>query len=207
MKVRTERHHNLARHIIAIVCVTAFALMITLQPTYAQHWARPNVPVDLEPPAGHDVFLRGHAIGTQNYMCLPSGAGFAWTLVGPQATLFADNGRQSMTHFLSINPIDNLPRATWQHSRDTSSAWAKLSAASSDPAFVAPGAIPWFKLEVVGTQDGPTGGDRLSETTFIQRINTVGGMAPSTGCAVSTDIGKRTFVYYEADYIFYKQQQ
>src|SRR5687768_16178587 len=106
--------------------------MIALQPTYAQHWSQPNVPVDLEPPAGHDVFLRGHAIGTQNYMCLPSGTAFAWTLVGPQATLFADNGRQSMTHFLSINPIDNLPRAAWQHSRDTSAAWAKLSAASSD---------------------------------------------------------------------------
>ena len=75
---------------------------------------------------------------------------------------------------------------------------------SSDPAFVAPGAIPWLLLQVVGAQDGPTGGDKLSETTFIQRLNTSGGIAPSTGCAMATDVGKRAFVPYTADYFFYK---
>jgi Protein of unknown function (DUF3455) len=57
---------------------------------------------------------------------------------------------------------------------------------------------------VVGTQDGPTDGDKLSETTFIHRVNTSGGIAPATGCALSADIGKRAFVPYEADYFFYK---
>lgn len=45
-----------------------------------------------------------------------------------------------------------------------------------------PSAIPWLLLEVVGEQDGPTGGHKLTETTFIQRLNTSGGVAPSTGC-------------------------
>jgi Protein of unknown function (DUF3455) len=57
---------------------------------------------------------------------------------------------------------------------------------------------------VVGAQDGPTGGDKLSETTFIQRLNTSGGVAPSTGCTQSTDVGQMALVPYTADYFFYK---
>ena len=49
-------------------------------------------------------FFVAHAVGTQNYMFLPSGASFAWTLVGPPATLFNDRGEQVATHFLSPNP-------------------------------------------------------------------------------------------------------
>jgi hypothetical protein len=77
-------------------------------------------------------------------------------------------------------------------------------ASSSDPAFVASGAIPWLLLQVVGAQPGPTGGDRLTETTFIQRVHTSGGVAPSTGCVEVTDVGQRAFVPYTADYFFYE---
>jgi hypothetical protein len=100
-----------------------------------------------------------------------------------------------------------MPRATWQHSRDTSAVWAMASETSSDPAFVESNAIPWLLLDVVGDQDGPTGGDKLSETTFIHRLNTSGGVAPSTGCTQSTDVGKRAFVPYTADYFFYKDSK
>ena len=57
---------------------------------------------------------------------------------------------------------------------------------------------------MVGAQDGPTGGDKLTPTTYIQRVNTSGGTAPATGCTLSTDIGKRVFVPYTADYFFYR---
>ena len=51
----------------------------------------------------------------------------------------------------------------------------------------------------------PTGGDELSETTYIQRLNTVGGVAPpSTSCAASGDVGTMALVPYSADYFFYK---
>jgi hypothetical protein len=59
-------------------------------------------------------------------------------------------------------------------------------------------------LEVVGAQDGPTGGDSLSETTFIQRLNTAGGVTPATGCTRSADVGKKALVHYTTDYHFYK---
>ena len=50
------------------------------------------------------------------------------------------------------------------------------------------------------------GGDTLTATTFIQRVNTSGGIAPSTGCTSSTDVGKQAFVPYTADYVFYTDQ-
>ena len=102
---------------------------------------------------------------------------------------------------------DGTIRATWQDSRDTSTVWAVAIAASSDPAFVAPGAIPWLLLPVVGAKDGPTGGHRLTATTFIQRLNTSGGIAPSDGCTESPDVGKKALVPYTADYFFYKSAE
>jgi hypothetical protein len=175
------------------------------QPAHADEVTPPHVPRSIRTPAGNTAFLVGHAVGTQNYICLPSGADFAWTLFTPQATLFNDDEKQVITHFLSPNPDeDDTPRATWQHSQDTSTVWAMAIASSSSPGFVESGAIPWLLLKVVGAQDGPTGGDTLSATTFIQRLNTSGGVAPSTGCATDSDIGKKALVPYEADYFFYE---
>jgi len=201
--------HQITRRILLIACATALAVACTvaLPPAHADHVTPPPMPSNIQVPAGHEAFLKGHAVGTQNYICLPSGAGFAWTFFGPQATLFNDGDEQIITHFLSPNPFESgMPRATWQHSLDTSTVWAMAVASSSNTAFVAPGAIPWLRLEVVGAQDGPTG-DQLSATTFIQRLNTSGGIAPSTGCALSTDVGKKALVPYEAYYFFYRDAE
>jgi hypothetical protein len=196
-------HHLL---LIAFVAVLAVAFTISpLRPAYAGDIVPPPVPPGLQVPAGNQAFLEGHAVGTQNYICLPAGSNVAWTLFGPQATLFNDRDRQIITHFLSPNPDESgTARATWQHSWDTSSVWAMAIASSSDPDFVESGAIPWLLLQVVGTEAGPTDGARLTRTTFIQRLNTSGGIAPSTGCAQATDVGQRAFVPYTADYLFYK---
>jgi len=165
----------------------------------------PQVPANLEVPAGRKAFLIAAAEGTQNYICLPSATGAAWTFFGPQATLFDDEGGQILTHFLSPNPAESgTLRATWQHSRDTSTVWAAAIANSSDPNFVAPGAIPWLLLQVVGSEYGPGSGDKMIPTAFIQRVNTAGGVAPAAGCSVSADIGKKAMVPYTTDYVFYR---
>jgi len=62
----------------------------------------------------------------------------------------------------------------------------------------------WLRVTVVGSENGPTGGDALSKTTFIQRVNTSGGVAPSTGCRSPAGLGNLAFVPYTADYFFYK---
>jgi hypothetical protein len=164
----------------------------------------PPVPDDITVPGGNKVFLVGHAVGTQNYVCLPSGQDFKYMLFTPQATLYSDDGGQLITHYFSPNVFegDNI-RATWQDSRDTSAVWARATNSSSDPNFVAPGAIAWVLLQRVGSQDGPDGGDTLTGTTFVQRLNTSGGVAPSTGCTTSNDVGHQAFVPYTADYFFY----
>ena len=209
MKHSHAQAHQTTRRILLLGCVAAFAgaLMAGIQqPAHANRdLVSPPVPPNLEASAGNKLFLVGHATGTQQYICLPSGSSFAWTLFGPQATLFKDNTKQIIAHFLSPNPSESgTPRATWQHSNDTSAVWAMAIASSSDPNFVAPDAIPWLLLEVVGDQHGPTGGARLTRTAFIQRLNTSEGSAPLSGCAASTDIGKRALVPYTADYFFYK---
>jgi hypothetical protein len=192
--------------IAALILALAVAFAVVRpQPVQADDLTPPAVPANIQVPEGNSVFLVGHARGTQNYICMPSGKRYAWTFVGPQATLFDDSQEQITTHFLSPNPVEGgTARATWQHSQDTSSVWAAAIASSTDPDFVAQGAIPWLLLRIVGSQNGPNGGDRLSATTFIQRVNTTGGVAPSTGCNNANDVGQRAFMDYTADYYFFR---
>ena len=182
------------------------------------HFAPPPAPDNIKVLEGNKVFLVGHGKGTQNYVCKSSGSGFKYVLFTPEATLFGDNDRQIITHYSSPNPFepntdstviaDHLVRVTWQDSRDASTVWAFATpdTTSTDATFVALGAVPWVKLTVVGAQDGPTGGRTLSATTFIQRVNTTGGIAPSTGCASAGDVGNEAFVPYTADYFFYEKE-
>jgi hypothetical protein len=169
----------------------------------------PSVPPGLEAPAGHAPYLMGRALGTQNYVCAraeTSPTGVAWTLFGPQATVFDMRNRQIMTHFLSQNPVETgVPRATWHHSHDSSTVWAVRVEGSSDPAWVEPDAVPWLLLKVVGTQRGPRGGRRLAGTTYIQRIDTAGGPAPQDGCTSEADLAKTVLVPYSAHYVFYRE--
>ena len=185
----------------------------------------PPVPSNLQVEPGNRVYLEGHATGTQNYICMPCpnaitpaakcpASGFAWAFIGPQATLFDvidGDDQQIITHFNSSNPVEGgKERPTWQDSHDTSVVWANNTSppaeSSTDPQFVAAGAIPWLKLPMAGTQVGPTGGARLTKTTFVQRLNTHGGVAPDAStCASPADAGKKALKPYSADYFFYKK--
>ena len=70
--------------------------------------------------------------------------------------------------------------------------------------FVTPGAIPWLLVETKGVEPGPSGGGKLTRTTFIQRVDTVGGAAPADQCRSTADLGRTAFVPYESDYVFYR---
>jgi hypothetical protein len=195
----------------------AFGLVTWAQ---AQKATPPVTPAIITPPAGNSAFLVGHAVGTQGYVCLPAGAGASWTVNGsrPEATLFAgDLGHdvQIITHFLSpdTNPNEFAPKplpfgnATWQSSSDSSKVWAQplhASPAGSDASCPNAGAITCLLLQSVGSEPGPTGGQIMTRTTFIQRLNTKGGSAPATGCSVGNDVGKQALVPYTADYYFFR---
>ena len=206
MKNCNALENRTARRIPLIACATALAVAtVAAPPAHADRVTPPDMPNDIQVPAGNKAFLVGHAVGTQNYICLPSGAGFKFVLFTPEATLFADNERQVITHFFSPN-LSPIPpeilgtiRATWQHSRDSSIVWGgqAIAAPVAD-------AIPLLLLPAAGVQDGPTGGHTLTATTFIQRLNTAGGLAPAAGCSQLANVGAKAFVPYTADYFFYK---
>jgi hypothetical protein len=174
----------------------------------------------LTPDVGNSEFLAGHGVGTQGYVCLPSGAGASWTVnnARPEATLFTNffgASIQIITHFQS--PVENPngvgpnpPRfgdATWQSSFDSSRVWAQKTKnvpAGTDASCPNTGAIDCLLLQTIGSAQGPTGGKALTGTTFIQRLNTRGGSAPATGCSTLADVGKQALVGYSADYHFFR---
>jgi len=139
----------------------------------------------------------------------------------PEATLFIKifgEPVQIITHFLSpvVNPNligPNPPRfgdVTWQSSFDSSRVWAQKKnsiTAGTEASCPNGGAIDCLLLQVIGADEGPTGGRSLTKTTFIQRLNTKGGSAPAnpaTGCLASTDVGHQILVPYSADYFFFR---
>lgn len=143
----------------------------------------PTVPTVLQPPKGHKPFKLGHATGVQIYSC----NGGAWTLTGPRADLTNDNGKQKWIHFAG---------PTWQH-KDGSTVVGLTPPAGSVTVHAT--AIPWLLLAARSTADGPFG-DTMVPTTYIQRVNTTGGLAPALPCAAGTV----QEVPYTADYFFWK---
>jgi len=176
----------------------------------------PPTPTDIAVPAGNSAYLVGHAFGSQGYTCLPTSTGAAvWNPTArPEATLFADffgHLVQIITHFQSINenpkpgvtpPLSG--NATWQGSLDSSRVWmvkVKGIDAGSDPASCPnSGSIQCLLLQSVGNKKGATGGNLLADTTFIQRLNTSGGVVPTSVCTV----GQTQLVPYTADYFFFR---
>lgn len=176
----------------------------------------PSVPDTIAVQAGNSPFLVGHAFGSQGYTCLPtSTGGTAWSPTArPEATLFTDlfgQQFQIITHFQSINvnpkPGVTVPlsgNATWQSSFDSSRVWAVkvngIDPSSEIEGCSHTGSIQCLLLQSVGNKKGPTGGNLLANTTFIQRLNTNGGAVPTSACSA----GQTQLVPYTADYFFFR---
>ena len=144
--------------------------------------APPPVPQDIAVPAGNVLSGMGHAEGFQIYTCQAA----VWTLQQPMAILTQGGHKPFALHYGG---------PTWM-ARDGSAVTG--ARAGSAPAPTA-GAIPWLLLST-SPANGSTDGT-LSGTTFIQRLNTTGGTAPSSGCDAE---GATAPVFYTADYYFYR---
>jgi hypothetical protein len=217
----TKARARVWNSVVAALVLTC--LFGTANQATAQNITPPITPTTITP-QGATAFLLGRAlVGTQGYVCLPTSPGAStasWTVNGarPEATLFTSilgNDIQIITHFLSPNTKPNkfapnpLPfgNATWQSSYDSSKVWAQAVhaiPAGTDPSCPNSGSIACLLLQVIGADQGPTGGKFLTQTSFIQRLNTKGGSAPAEGCTVATDVGRQALVPYTADYWFFK---
>jgi hypothetical protein len=218
---------QLAPNIVRIRTLFAAAIVIgyafgAITHASAQTVTPPTTPTQITPEAGNSAFLVGHAVGSQGYTCLPTNTGgTSWTVnpPRPEATLFTDLFGQPLeiiTHFASINENPNQNganppsvsgNATWQSSFDSSRVWAKatgsIPAGTDQASCPNNGAIPCLLLQSIGNKKGPAGGRLLANVTFVQRLNTNGGAAPTSACTV----GQTQLVPYTADYYFYHLDQ
>jgi hypothetical protein len=140
----------------------------------------PEVPADIAVPEGNRVLFHGFGRGVQIY----TWDGSSWGAAVPEATLFDEHGKVNATHFAG---------PTWQ-----SLSGSKVVGAVVPPRVtVDSNAIPWLLLKAVSTE-GP---GVFDHTSFIHRLNTTGGNAPSTNGAF---VGQVARIPYTADYFFYQ---
>jgi hypothetical protein len=160
--------------------LAAVALAAMTFTTSATDNRAPETPSTLSDPlVDQKVHFHANAVGVQIYRW----NGTAWAFVAPEAVLFDNDGNVVGIHYGG---------PTWETPSGSFARAARIAGATVDPT-----AIPWLMLG--GTSSGGPGG--LDGTTFIQRVNTVGGLAPSTP---GTTVGQEARVYYEAEYFFYR---
>jgi hypothetical protein len=168
----------------AVLALFAAAALLPVQTSSAQ--SGPTLPPSaqhLAVPAGHVVSLGSFAAGVQVYRWNTTTN--AWQFVEPIAVLFP---------FSSAFPIGvHYVGPTWSIPGAGSVVGTAVASAT-----VNPNAIPWLKLAAVST----SGTGPLAATTFIQRVNTVGGKAPARAGAP----GEVVYVPYTAHYWFYRAQ-
>ncbi|GIE36516.1 hypothetical protein Ait01nite_095610 [Actinoplanes italicus] len=150
----------------------------------AFHGVDPRVPAELSPPAGHVLHAVLKAKGVQIYECRAA----AWTLLEPAASLTG----------VTVHPVKKVSALhfrgpSWQSDQDG-------SLLEGDPEGVVrvpsehPGSIQQLRIKAKLTRgDGVFG-----KVTYVQRLDTVGGVAPAGACARGT-----TAVPYRAVYRFF----
>jgi hypothetical protein len=170
------------RHSQARLLVAALGLALL-----ACGGARVPAEIAVEDPGLHAV-LRVRARGVQVYKCAAgktSAPPFAWTLVGPEATLYDGGGAAVGKHYAG---------PTWELTRDGS----KVTGVVQSKAVVAADAVPWLRLTVATN----AGAGILASARLVQRIETTGGLAPASGCEQASE-GSETRVDYTATYVFW----
>ena len=142
------------------------------------------VPEALRPATTEMLGTTVGARGVQIYECRArkDGGGYEWAFVAPDADLLDAQGRAIGRH--GAGPY-------WQ-SADGSRVVGTVKARADAPAS---SAIPWLLLSTKSS--GPAGA--FSNVSSIQRVNTVGGVAPATPCTAQF-AGRPARVPYTADY-------
>jgi hypothetical protein len=166
---------------VALLVTTAFAR------ADGNGWHEsPEVPASLQVPAGNPVYYHVAATGVQIYVWTlnPTNPALAsWVFKAPEATLFNERGRAVGIHYAG---------PTWESKDGSKVVGARVAGATVDAS-----AIPWLLLRAVSTE-GP---GILQHATYIQRVNTAGGLAPAIA---GTGAGEEARVAYTADYYFYR---
>jgi hypothetical protein len=141
----------------------------------------PAICDEVRVPDGHKVASRVYASGVQVYRW----NGAAWDFVGPVASLYADHNFRGQvgTHYGG---------PTWEGNNGGKVVGRRVAGCTPDAS-----AIPWLLLEAASNE----GHGIFSRVTFIQRVNTAGGLAPAAPGAAA---GEERRVPYTTEYYFYR---
>jgi hypothetical protein len=151
----------------------------------------PEVPMDIAVAEGNKVHFHGFGVGFQIY----TWNGSSWGSAVPEATLFDDDGNVVATHF-GVFDGTHFVGPAWK----SNSGSEVVGALPPEAVTVDTNSIPWLRLAAV--KELTHGPGIFADTTFIQRVNTVGGKAPSADGAF---VGQVARVPYTADYFFYRK--
>ena len=176
------------KQIIALVLLFAIAQLAVAsvpQNAFGDSNHMPDLPSPVcdtvQVPPGNKVASHAYAVGVQIYRW----NGTMWVFVEPVAGLFADTDHHGKVGMHYAGP-------TWESNSGSKVVATRLAACSPDAT-----AIPWLLLQATST-DGP---GVFSSVTYVQRVNTVGGVAPA---APGSSIGALAEVPYTAEYFFYR---
>jgi len=147
-----------------------------------------KVPDKLKPGANEALAIIVPAKGVQIYECRARKdqvGGYEWAFVAPEADLFDARGNRTGRHYAGPH---------WE-STDGSKILGTVKERADAPVA---DAIPWLLLTAksVGSEGS------FSKVTSIQRMNTVGGMAPKASCSQAV-AGTSARINYTADYYFF----
>lgn len=146
-----------------------------------------ELPEAVKVPTGHMVAMETAAAGDITYQCRANkdNAGqFDWVFVGPDAGLKDRSGKIVGRYY--------GPPATWEG--------ADGSKVTGAQAAVAPNGKGNIPLQLVKANPGS---GSMQGVSYIQRVATMGGVAPVEACDKDRE-GANQRVRYSADYIFYK---
>jgi hypothetical protein len=153
-----------------------------------------NIPENLQVPAGQSLAYQATGVGVQIYVWTvnPTNAAVSsWVFRAPHAVLFASQTDDAHDVVSGIH----FAGPTWQSNDGSKVGGARIASAIVDS-----NAVPWLLLR----SNTNSGVGVLSDVTYIQRLNTVGGLAPSEP---GTTAGQEVLTPYIADYYFYHSPQ
>ena len=154
-----------------------------------------SIPAILQVPAGNKLASQAYAKGIQIYQVQHSttdpGA-FKWVFIAPSATLYAnaDYTNQVAIHYGG---------PTWEFTKGYNKGEKVVAKKLKDTTIDAT-AIPWLLLQA----DKSLSSDN-NKVTYIQRVYTQGGLAPTTG-ADEEHLGQLDSIPYTAVYSFYEKK-
>jgi hypothetical protein len=166
--------------VVSLLCAVAVPLGAEAG-TGARAPDLPAVCTGIEVPDGNKVCFHAHAAGVQIYRW----DGNAWAFVAPAAVLYAnaDHDGEVGTHYAG---------PAWESNNGSKVVGRRIQGCTPDAT-----AIPWLLLQAV-TAEGP---GIFHRVTYVQRVNTVGGLAPA---AAGAFVGEVQQVRYTAEYFFYR---